>query len=487
MALTDKLRALLGRGDSQAREQQDFLRGEADMIADRVDRYRLAEDYYDGDQRTELSARARKYLEASGMRFAENFCETVVDTMADRLKVVGLQVEDDEDASEWLNKRLWPKARLDEVQGVVHTETTKLGDGFVIVDWDAKAMRPRVRWNRPHIVKPTYDDGNMDLLHLSKVWPTSAVAPTNPDGKLISRMNLYFPDRVEKWFTTTAGDDAQWQPHLDDGDPSWPIWWTRDLTETGEPLGIAAVHFRNKPKGRVFGRSELRGVIPMQDELNKLLIDLNEITDMMAGAQRWATGVTAEDGPLKVAIGEYLRATSPDAKFGQLDAADPTRVLATIESLLTRMAARSRTPLHDLSMKGQIPSGESLKTAEGGQVKKCIDRQITHGNGWQQVASLSLALQNAFGDEPVEVDPDADITVVWDSPETRNEQAEALTLSTYYDLGLSRRTILREAGYDPDEEMAERAKEDAALAPAPPDVPTNDPPPADPAADPAAP
>ena len=480
MALTDKLRALLGRGDSQAREQQDYLRGEADMITDRVDRYRLVEDYADGDQRTELNARAKKYLEASGLRFAENFCETVVDTMADRLKVVGLQVEDNEAASDWLNKRFWPRARMDETQGVVHTETTKLGDGFVIVDWDAKAMRPRVRWNRPHIVKPTYDDGNMDMLRASKPWPTDAKSPTNPDGKLITRMNLYYEDRVEKWFTTTAGDDAQWQPHLDVADETWPVWWTGTGEETGDPLGIAVVHFRNKPKGRAFGRSELRGVIPMQDELNKLLIDLNEITDMMAGPQRWATGVTDADGPLKVAIGEYLRATAADAEFGQLDPADPTRVLATIESLLTRMAARSRTPLHDLSMKGQIPSGESLKTAEGGQVKKCLDRQTTHGAAWQQVAKLALRLQNTFGDEPVDVDPDADITVVWDSPETRNEQAKALTLATWFDLGVSRRTILREGGYDPDEEMKERAKEDAALAPDPPDVPHMDSP-ADPA------
>lgn len=485
MALTDKLRALLGRGDSQAREQQDFLRGEADMIADRVDRYRLAEDYADGDQRTELNARAKKYLEASGLKFAENFCETVVDTMADRLKVVGLQVEDNETASDWLNKRFWPRARLAETQGVVHTETTKLGDGFLIVDWDPKALRPRVRWNRPHIVKPTYDDGNMDLLRASKVWPTDTRAPTNPDGKLITRMNLYYEDRVEKWFTTTAGDDAQWQPHMDDGDESWPVWWTSTGAEDGEPLGIPVVHFRNKPKGRVFGRSELRGVIPMQDELNKLLIDLNEITDMMAGAQRWATGVTTEDGPLRVAVGEFLRATDPNAKFGQLEPSDPTRVLATIESLLTRMAARSRTPLHDLSMKGQIPSGESLKTAEGGQVKKCQDRQVTHGDPWATVGRLGLRVQNAFGEETIDVDPDADITVVWDSPETRNEQAEALTLSTLVDLGLSRRTALRELGYEPDEEMEQRAKEDALLGPPPPDVPPDDPqndPPPDPAA-----
>lgn len=465
MALTDKLRALLGRGNAEARETQEFLRGEADMIADRVDRYRLTDDYYDGDQRTRLSARAERYLQASGVKFAENFCETVVDTMADRLKVVGLQVEDDEAASDWLNKRLWPRARLDEVQGVVHTETTKLGDGFLIVDWDPAAMRPRVRWNRPHIVKPTYDDGNMDMLRASKTWATNAKSPTNPDGRLIQRLNVYYPNRVEKWATTTAGDDAHWEPHLDAGDEAWPTWWTTDGTETGEPLGIPVVHFRNKPKGRAFGRSELRGVIPMQDELNKAIIDLNEITDLMAGEQRWATGVTQEDGPLKTAVGEFIRATSPDAKFGQLQAPDPTRQLATIESLLTRMAAKSRTPLHDLSMKGQIPSGESLKTAEGGQVKKCLDRQVTHGGGWQQVGRLSLALQNAFGDETVDVDPDADITAVWDSPETRNEQAEALTLATWFDLGLSRRTIMRQGGYDPDEEAKQRALEDAAPAP----------------------
>lgn len=478
MALTDKLRSLLSRGNSQAREEQDFLRGEADMIDWRVDRYRLFDEYADGEQRTRLNGRARMYLQASGLTFSENFCETIIDTMADRMKVVGLQVEDYEVASDWLNKRMWPQAAMDETQGVVHTETAKLGDGFLIVDWDAKQMRPRVRWNRPHIIKPTYDDGNMDLLRASKVWATDQKTPTNPDGRLISRLNVYYEDRVEKWFTIAAGDDAQWLPHMDEGDASWPVWWTSTGMEGGDPLGIPVVHFRNKPKGRAFGRSELRGVLPFQDELNKHLLDLNDILDTMAWGQRYATGI-GEGETVKVAIGDYLRAADPAARFGKIDAEDPAGVLSSIEALLTRMAAKSRTPLHDLSMKGEVPSGEALKTANAGQVSKVLDREVTHSQSWKTVAQRAISVQNAFGDETVEVDPDANITVVWENPETRDEQREALTFQAHHDLGVSRRTLLRKLGYDPEEEAKFRAEEDAEMAPPPPTDPVDLPHPGD--------
>jgi len=56
-------------------------------------------------------------------------------------------------------------------------------------------------------------------------------------------------------------------------------------------------------------------------------------------------------------------------------------------------------------------------------------------------------------------DEQAHIKTVWDSAETRNELLEAQTLELLQRLGLSKRTALRVAGYDPDQEESGRAQE----------------------------
>jgi hypothetical protein len=103
----------------------------------------------------------------------------------------------------------------------VHLETLKLGDGFVIVDWDVIRARPRATWNHPRRIKPVYDDENGDeLLYVSKVWTTSRVSEQNQAGRTIRRLNLYYPERVEKWFSPDNGDGGGsiWAPYLVDQD-----------------------------------------------------------------------------------------------------------------------------------------------------------------------------------------------------------------------------------------------------------------------------
>lgn len=445
--------------DQLGAEQQDFLREQADMIKDRVDRYDLYADYVDGKQRTKLTHRQKEYLQASGIPFNENYVRVVVSTLARRLKVTGFQVADDEEVSDWLSTTMWAAMCGQRIQGTVHHQTLALGDGFLINGWDATRDRGIATWNRPQLIKPTYDEDTDQMLHASKAWATSKRGPTNLEGRLISRLNVYYEDRIEKYYALSQADNAIWFPHLDPGETTWPTWSTDSGEEDGEPNGMLVTHFRHNSLGNCFGRSRARDAIPFQDEINKQLLDLFNVMDHQGWAIVTATGIE-ENAKLNIAPGTILRATDSDATFGKIDPDDPAAAMGAIDGSLKRLSIATSTPMHDL-IKGTPPSGEALKTAESGLVaegQSCT--QIDFPEPWAHTARIQHRLASVYGERDVpELDPYAEINVVFDGVETRNERDEAETGLIDMELGASSTTVLRRRGYDPAQETKLRAEE----------------------------
>jgi len=471
MTVVNTLRDAFRGEPPEVNRQREFLNAAADMGSERVERYAIYADYYDGDHYTQVLDRAKEYLEASGLRFSENFCELVSDAHTSRLRLTGFTVKtaagEDGPATGWLED-WWDRPEQPAIQTTVHNRTLTLGDGFVIVEWDAEQGRAKACWNDPAHCKAVYDPEDNDrLLYVSKTWPTTRMSPTNPTGLKIRRLNLYWPDRVEKYFAVDDSDDADWHPHRDaedtdgNGNATWPIHWTVGGVPGGEPLGINVVHFRHKPLGNAVGRSILRNVIPQQDGLSKQILDLFYVTDTQAWKQRWATGLK-EDQRLRVAAGEWVTTANENAKIGELSAEDPTPLVATIEATLRRISARSRTPLHEL-LKSTAPSGEERKMADSGIVAATLERHGDFGNSWAQVARVAHTLATEFGEGAPVIAPDAVIEAVWDDPNARNEKEEADTFAIHHSLGVSKATLMRKLGYDPEEE-AKRRQEEAAAA-----------------------
>jgi hypothetical protein len=472
--ILDVARRLLGDNADQVdlgQAQQDFLNEAADMGSERLGAYNLAEQYYCGEKGVPLLDRAKEYLERSGLPYTENFCRLIVLSQKRRLKLEGFQVEDDEAASDWLTNTWFGRRRGDRLQGVVHLETLKLGDGFVIVDWDTRRSRPRATWNDPRKVKPVYDDENGDeLLYVAKAWATTRASDQNPDGRTIRRLNLYYPDRVEKWFSPDngqGGGGSVWAPYLVDTDEGgivqWPIPWTMNSDFGGEPIGIPVFHFREQPGAGLFGESVLRDPIRLQDALDKQSVDLHMVMDQLGWRWPWIAGLTeAQQKALQLAIGDI--ALLPEgAEMGQLDGQDPRPMMETLEGTIARMAVLSSTPLHELTVNGEQPSGESRKMAESSAVAAAEDRHVYLGNAWEDVARMANRLAVVFGDGTVPViDPDAEVDAQWDSAATRDELSEAQTLLIHQELGASRATTLRRAGYDPAEEQELRTAEQEA-------------------------
>jgi hypothetical protein len=459
-------------GDRSKKVDQDRLRALATFDPNRTTRYNVARNYYEGEQKTILTDRQKAYLERAGVEYCENFCSTVVDALAERLSLNGVTTDlayDDPDTGEKgddLGEWLWgvyDQNRGDELQTTVHSDAVEAGDAYLMVDWDAEKGRPRLSFNTPELISPIYD--NQELLVVVKVWNTSRISPVNPKAASVKRMNLYYPDRIEKWFTLGADKKADWVEWLDDGDKVWPVPW---MDSEGKPLGIPAFHFANGRYGDHFGRPEHYPTIPQQDRLNKELLDLASVMDAQGFPQRWALGLSDTSG-LTTDPGVVWTSENPGATFGQFPSADPSGLLKSIESTLIRMATRSRTPAHLIYLSGGLPSGESLKTAESGLVAKAKKRQVYFGGVWAEAFRMAGLVALTFG--AAEEQPPFDlkelrecqINVQWADPVTRNEKEHLDSLTLMGGLGVSKDTILSMIpGVDASTERDKNERDEAA-------------------------
>ncbi len=89
------------------------------------------------------------------------------------------------------------------------------------------------------------------------------------------------------------------------------------------------------------------------------------------------------------------------SEVGTIDASNPDNFIATMETFLQHIAAISRTPAHYFYLsskqggRGDAPSGEALRVAETGLLKKVQKTQELWGLRWMRVARLiTMALGN---------------------------------------------------------------------------------------------
>jgi hypothetical protein len=242
----------------------------------------------------------------------------------------------------------------------------------------------------------------------------------------ITYATLYFPDRIEKWQTTTR----RWANQHSSGVIAQPENWIHRLVPGEEwplpnALGVVPlVPLVNRPRLVGEGRSEIADIIPIQDAINKLAIDELVTSDTASFPQKWATGteipIDPDTGksiePYRAAVDRFVAVKNPDAKFGQFPAAELKGYIEAIAQKVQAIASISRTPYHYfLQHGGQPPSGESLKSSETGLVRKARRKQRHFGEGWEEVIRLAFrALNDPRGDV-------LDSEAVWANPESQTE------------------------------------------------------------------
>src|SRR5213078_183591 len=101
------------------------------------------------------------------------------------------------------------------------------------------------------------------------------------------RINLFCADRIEKYISRSKSEGS-----VPDAGEFTPLG-----DAVANPYGIVPVfHFANNADIGKPGRSELEAAIPIQDGLNKAVLDMLVAMEFTAFRQRWAAGIEIEYG-----------------------------------------------------------------------------------------------------------------------------------------------------------------------------------------------
>lgn len=306
---------------------------------------------------------------------------------------------------------------LDLMQHEVHLEALKHGRAYVSLwpqaDNTIKAV-PESPWEVVHWRSP---DRTQQVA--VKVWPEDNVW----------RARLFTADAVFAWVAPrntqvqeATSVDRLGYLHQVDELPKSASSWKEDGPPMPNPFApqlpivpfVVGAHMND-----ALGRSELVEAIDIIDRIMSLQMDLLLVSRVMGFPVRYATGVEspvdAQGQPsstFTTTIERFLTTDSPDARFGQLPAADLRQIAQTISDVVIELAAVTETPSSVLqsSNLANPASAEALRAQEIPLVHRVKRHQREFASPWVQVARLLSAQPN-----PMEV--------LWADAEVHSEAA----------------------------------------------------------------
>lgn len=420
-------------------------------LARRRPTYRTAWDYYEG--RHPLAFATERFRNAFGTlfeAFAENLCRKVVNTMVDRVEIVGWA--DPGGQRQQAADSLWTSGMgMARFAGDVHLEAAVAGDGYLIV-WPAPdGSGPVLYPQRAEHMAVRYSSavpGRIDMA--AKAWLETA---RDDAGRKVqrTRLTLYYADRIERYATRgsrgagIAVTPRSFEPYAaEDGGPVVRHEW-----------GVVPVfHFPNDAGVGKPGRSELMDVAPLQDALNKTGLDALVGSEYHGLPQRWATGielpvdpVTGKPIPPKPGADHLWVYADPNAKFGQLEGVDLEQLLAMANSYRRSIALLSDTPVHRLLVESsEWPSGRALRASEGPLVAKVRDRTDAWGPTWGAAMGLAMRMGAELLDRP--------LVPLWRDAHAADVDGDLERAEAKARLGVPQQVLWRELGYTEEEVAA---------------------------------
>lgn len=383
--------------------------------------YTKYEDYYIGDH--PLVFATTKWEDTFGTvfeEFSDNWCQVVVDAVVQRMEITGWRSEDSkEDAKQ--AEAVWDDNNLEVEEDDLHTQTLVKGDGYLMVQQDPENEgKAQIFYNDALHVAVNYDPTNRRrIIRAAKRF-------REDDGT--RWLYIYFRDRTEKWVIPSSAPTGQLNA-VQMGFESVPTGWKSDGSIPNVWDTVPVFHFKNRAIGSDSGLSELKSVIPVQNGVNKLLMDLMVGSEFGSFRQKWIAGGGQPKTGWRAGAERIWATTDPNAKFGEFGQVDLEPLVRAIDLVVGHVAKITQTPLHYLRASGDMPSGEALKASESGLVKKCIARQKAWGAVWGQAMSLALQIENG-------TKPKQPLRPVWKSAETRHDLEQAQTAQLKSILGI---------------------------------------------------
>ncbi|MET8658160.1 phage portal protein [Streptomyces griseus] len=387
--------------------------------------------------------------------FSDNWSEVVCDAPSERLCPVGFRFgtgdEKDPPAADKGAQRIWQASNMDAWSQVAHTEASVKARSFVLVwadDPDADEVEPEITVEDATQCIVAYEPG-------SRRKRKAALKRFDGDDGY-QYATLYLRDELWKWRRRKGTASGlilpsslvltKWEPRGD----------RPDQQRIDNPLGrVPMVELRNRPRLIDDPTPEHRQVIPLQAALGKLIADMITASEAGAFPARWGTGIDLPKDPItgqeiddpelwKLAVNKMLRASNPQARFGNFEAADLSNFVAGITLLTEHISALSRTPPTYFMGKIQNVSADALTAAEAGLTSKCRIKTTFLGEDWEEVLRLAFLVK---GDTKRGNNPLAE--TIWRDVEYRTEAQHIDAVLKKKALGVPWRQLMEDAGYTP--------------------------------------
>lgn len=409
---------------------------EPQLVA-RLPHVQLYSNYRAGQHR--LRYATAKFRQAFGglfREFADNWCEVIVEAPVERLRVQGYRfgpsTNADDDA--WA---IWQANNMDAQSSIVHREAITCCEAYWLVDpttLNADGI-PRITAEHPSQVIVAVDpaDRRNRLAALKRY--------VDIDG--FAYAYVYLPDGAVVF-------KSQEKPR-----GGARINWTR-FDEVSYDLGaVPVVPVVNAPDMLGGGRSDLRNAVPMQDAINKTVLDMLIASEFGAFRQRVVLGVEAPQNPdgtpvanadIKLAMSKLLTFAEPTAKIAEFSATDLSNYTNALEPLVAHLAAQTRTPPHYLLGKMVNVSGDALKASEAGLVARTREKMTPFGEGHEETLRLAF---KAMGQNDKAKQTRAE--TIWADPEFRNFSELVDGLVKLRGLNIPDEILWERAGFSPTE------------------------------------
>jgi len=335
------------------------------------------EHYYEGTVAVpHMTDRLAQLFASLNIRVTENWCAMVIDTLADRIQLDAILSSEDNERE--AIQSAWQEMAMEVESDEVHEMALIAGESYLVAWLDAETQEPQAHYHDPRMCVVIYDDENPSKKRVAGKWWVQS------DGA--QRLTLYYADRIEKYITEPHKSQAgtiltagKFKPFGDDFASENPF------------NEIPVFHFKNKNC-----KSDLLNAIPIQNAINKLLVDMVVSSEFAAIPQKYAI-TNADTSNLKNGPGQLWNIPAGDgigqqSSVGQFAAADLSNYSNQITGLVEALGAITQTPRHLFTASGNAPSGESLIAMETPLVKKAEDRIKRFTPEWRRFGKFLLKL-----------------------------------------------------------------------------------------------
>jgi hypothetical protein len=431
--------------------------------------YLEAEHFYCGEVDEVLaSQKLRELFGEEARKYRCNYARTPVDVLMERTKIQGWTCSNSAQLA--AIEAAWEDNQLGIEAKDVHRGGYEFGDSYLIA-WPEEddpdfIGKVSAYCHDPKDVRVLYDQEKPRRKRLAiHRWEEAGADGNGLNiGEVWQRVNLYYPDRVERWVgdrplinaagsRTFFNDDATFVGY--DGDD-------QDSTIYHD-YGIPVFHFRT---ARPYGRPEHADAYGPQYGINKLYLSLMGAVDYAVLPQRYVATESEVDqaspaDAFAEAVGdpldpEYQSGLSDNSSMetgpgnvwllsgknvrpGQFDAADSANFTGPMAALIDQLYDVTDMPANRRhGQGGQQPSGDSQRMSEIPLNNKADDRHAQFGVTWHEWAQFVCDV-NGLGE--------TDAQVAWAPPEQYNDLASWQAATEQLAAGVPFEQVMRERGY----------------------------------------